>query len=163
MMTSRSGPVLVPLQFGADDFCSLAHAAAVCDAQASIILMHVVHSNPDGAADSHEPASRAEILRRYGEVFFPDRRIEVVVARGRPQDEIVRHARERRASLVILTSERGRGIWSCFRRATASRVIRALDCPILLLHPSACLELTIGADHLVFAEGGVAGLRSSHE
>lgn len=83
----------------------------------------------------HEwPAWASEFLERL-ECFVPidPRKLRLVVARGDPGEEIVRHARAHAADLIVLA---WRGTLAAERAAVIKAVLREAPCPIMLLRTS---------------------------
>lgn len=62
------------------------------------------------------------------------RKLRLVVARGDPGEEIVRHARAHAADLIVLA---WRGTLAAERAAAIKAVLREAPCPIMLLRTSA--------------------------
>ena len=80
--------------------------------------------------------STAHLLHRVVAETIGDRldgiEIEYVVGVGRPADELLRIARDRRADLIVMSSHGLTGIRKLFFGSTAERVLRDADIPVLV-------------------------------
>ena len=63
---------------------------------------------------------------------------DTVVLTGRPDEALVRHAREGDALLVV--APRGKGASRVLFGSVASRLARGVDVPVAILPPAACVE-----------------------
>lgn len=120
--------VLVPVQFTASDAVSLTYVTKVCAPDTLVILLHVL---PEEGGAPAGLVSRA--MRHKAELHLDGFRTEVVVAKGRLSDEIVKQARAYDAELIVMTPERCGGLLALFRRNTAALVARKSVCPVLVL------------------------------
>ena len=64
-------------------------------------------------------------------------KVSTAVARGRASEEIVRTARETKASLIVIGTHGHTGISHVLLGSTAERVVRKAPCPVLTLRPDA--------------------------
>ena len=101
---------------------------------ADLVLVHVVQPGRRGGGREQV---RAE-ARRLAEIgpALRGRRLVRVVAAGDPAPGIVRIARERSATLVVMGTRGSRTIRSILAGSTARRVVRGAPCPVLAVPPS---------------------------
>ena len=90
----------------------------------------------NGAQYVRPEDSTAHLLHRVVAETIGDRldgiEIEYVVGVGRPADELLRIARDRRADLIVMSSHGLTGIRKLFFGSTAERVLRDADIPVLV-------------------------------
>jgi nucleotide-binding universal stress UspA family protein len=112
---------------------------------AEITAVHVyelpVYALPEGAwvptaealsqiADAAQAGVKAAIRPWQGHGV----KIEGVVRQGKPADEIIEAARERKADLIVLGTHGRRGIAHAFFGSVAEKVVRASEIPVLTVH-----------------------------
>ena len=135
--------ILVPVDFRGTTAEALRYAAAFArEHKATIILLHVVV--PDGShvkrniskerlIDELREAGESQI-RHIADVIWGDEiPVDIVVASGKPDVQIVNGARETKADMIIMASYGTVGLWGFFRRSTMARVVRAAPCPVLVV------------------------------
>jgi nucleotide-binding universal stress UspA family protein len=101
---------------------------------ADLVLVHVVP--PGRRAGGRDQVRAAE--QRLAEIgpALRGRRLVRVVEWGDPGVRILRIARERNASLVVMGTQGSGAIHSILAGSTARRVVRAAPCPVLAVPPS---------------------------
>ena len=135
--------ILVPVDFRATTVDALRYAAAFArEYKATIILLHVVV--PDGShvrcnipkerlIDELREAGESQIRHLVDVIWGDEIAVDVVVAAGKPDIQIVNGARETKADMIIMASYRTVGLWGFFRRSTLARVVRGAPCPVLVV------------------------------
>jgi nucleotide-binding universal stress UspA family protein len=96
---------------------------------ADLVLVHVVQPGRRGGGREHVHAAE----RRLADIgpALRGRRLLRVVSLGDPAPRILRIARERNASLVVMGTQGSRTIHSILGGSTARRVVRGAPCPVL--------------------------------
>jgi nucleotide-binding universal stress UspA family protein len=135
--------ILVPLDFRDSMVMALQYAAAFArEYKATITLLHIVE--PDGS-HVRRNISRArwveemsEIgenqIRQLVDVIWGEEIVtDIVVAGGKPYQQIVNEAKETNADMIIMASHGAVGPWGFFRRGTTARVVRHAPCPVLVV------------------------------
>ncbi len=135
--------ILVPIDFRDTTVAALRHAAAFArQYKATITLLHIVE--PD---DSHvrRNISRERLMEELSEVGECQIRklvdviwgheivTDIVVAGGKPYQQIVNEAKETNADMIIMASHGVVGSWGFFRRRTTAKVVRRAPCPVLVV------------------------------
>lgn len=139
--------ILVPTDFSEHGTKALQYAAAFADQfGAAVELIHVLESVPPGAMLSYtsleelnaslrkDAAEKLEELHSiWHEYAFPVKR---TVVEGQPFVEIVKHAREEQADLIVIGTH-GRGaIAHMLLGSVAENVVRNAPCPVLTVKHS---------------------------
>jgi nucleotide-binding universal stress UspA family protein len=102
---------------------------------AELTLLHVAEHAPDPAKAKLLVAERTQALDQL--VSDADRKnlkIRSEVRFGKPYEEIVRHATEAQASLIIMTARGGDAMDRAVFGSTTYRVIQLGPCPVLAVH-----------------------------
>lgn len=138
----RLARILVPVDFSAGAFTALRHAAALADiCRADLVLLHVVQLNIGGeelgvprARFLNEMADQARAqLRRWVAASLPGNAlVRIVIAEGRPSEEIVMQAEELSADLIVLFAHRFGGLLRLLPH-TAARVVEHAPCPVMII------------------------------
>jgi nucleotide-binding universal stress UspA family protein len=132
--------MVVPLDGSALAEVALPHAAAIAKAfDAEILLLSVADSSaasPAGADSVDSRLVRAEltayldrIVSRFAELGIAASR---EVAEGRASEQILRFADERKADLLVLSTHGRGGVTEFDVSGTASKVLRAVGCSVLV-------------------------------
>lgn len=102
---------------------------------AELTLLHVAEKVPDLAKAE---AMIAEHTRKLDKLVLETERknlnVKLVVKCGKPYEEIVRHATEVQASLIIMTTRGGETLDRAVFGSTTYRVIQLGPCPVLAVH-----------------------------
>jgi universal stress protein A len=135
--------ILVPVDFSAATTKALQYAAAFArEYKATITLLHVV--KPDGS-HVRRNISRERLIEEMSEVGESQIRklvdviwgeeivTDVVVAGGKPYQQIVNEAKETNADMIIMASHGAVGSRGFFRRSTTEKVVRHAPCPVLVV------------------------------
>lgn len=139
--------ILVPTDFSDQGKTALMYAAAFADQfGAAVDLLHVLEPVPPGALLSYisleelKKGMRAdaekqldELKANWSDFAFP---VNLIVADGHPFVEIIKHAKQSNADLIILGTH-GRGaIAHMLLGSVAEKVVRKAPCPVLTVrHP----------------------------
>jgi nucleotide-binding universal stress UspA family protein len=135
--------ILVPIDFRDATVAALCHAAAFArQYKATITLLHIVE--PVGPELRRNiPRERlieemSEVgecqIRKLVDVIWGEEIVtDVVVAGGKPYQQIVNEAKETNADMIIMASHGAVGSWGLFRRSTTAKVIRHAPCPVLVV------------------------------
>jgi nucleotide-binding universal stress UspA family protein len=135
--------ILVPLDFRDSMVIALQYAAAFArEYKATITLLHIVE--PDGS-HVRRNISRERLIEEmsevgecqirklvdviWGEEFVTD----IVVAGGKPYQQIVNEAKETNADMIIMASHGAARPQRLFRRSTTEKVVRHAPCPVLVV------------------------------
>ena len=135
--------ILVPIDFRETTIAALLHAAAFAKQyKATVTLLHIVE--PVGT-ELRRNISRERVIEEMSEVGESQIRklvdviwgeeitTDIVVAGGKPYQQIVNEAKETNADLIIMANRGPVGSWGFFRRNTTARVIRHAPCPVLVV------------------------------
>ena len=144
----------MPLDFRDSMVLALQYAAAFARGyKATITLLHIVE--PFGQ-ELRRNISRERLIeelsevgesqiRRLVDVIWGDEIVtDIVVAGGKPYQQIVNEAREMNADMIIMASHGAVGAWGFFRRGTTAKVVRYAPCPVLVV-PAYERGLMVGA------------------
>ena len=112
--------------------------------------------------DEDLPPALAEVVKSGAERIIRERlaalpdgdKVAVTVRSGRPANEILRHAADEQAELIVLGVHRTGGLKDMFRGTTAERVIRTGNVPVLVVKAAAegpYRRVVIGTDFSVHA------------
>lgn len=139
--------ILVPTDFSEHGTTALKYAVEFASQfGATVDLMHVIDAVPAGALLSYRPIEELKLSMEnhaesemeklhseWSEYSFPVNR---VIVQGHPFVEIVRHARENSADMIIMGTH-GRGaIAHMMLGSVAEKVLRKAPCPVLIVrHP----------------------------
>jgi nucleotide-binding universal stress UspA family protein len=102
---------------------------------AELTLLHVAQNAPDLAAAEAILRERTQELDTL--VSGTERKnlnVKLAVRFGKPYEEIVRHATEAPASLIIMTARGGDAVDRAVFGSTTYRVIQLGPCPVLAVH-----------------------------
>jgi len=139
--------ILVPTDFSEPGKSALRYAVAFADQFAAAVdLLHVVEPVPPGALLSYQPVEelRASLRRdaaakieklhdEWDDYAFPVNRI---VVEGFPFVEILKHAKESKADMIIMGTHGHGAIAHMFLGSVAEKVVRKAPCPVLTVrHP----------------------------
>jgi nucleotide-binding universal stress UspA family protein len=114
----------------ATDFSSASEYAerlAMDMAQAGHARLHVVHVVPPVTAPGDAAERLTQLVRRIG----PGVAVETAVLSGRPPREIIRYAREKDASLIVLGTHGRTGVSHALLGSVAEAVVRLAGRPVL--------------------------------
>src|SRR5579859_6993131 len=135
--------ILVPVDFRGTTAEALRYAAAFArEYRATIILLHVVV--PDGSHVKRNISKERLIeelcevgesqIRQLVDVIWGDEiAVDIVVASGKPEVQIVNGAREMKADMIIMASLGTIGSWGFFHRSTLAKVVQRAPCPVLVV------------------------------
>lgn len=139
--------ILVPTDFSDQGKTALMYAVAFADQfGAAVDLLHVLEPVPPGALLSYvslsdlkksmqEEAEKhlEELHTEWQNYAFP---VKKIVVEGHPFVEIIKHARESKADMIIMGTH-GRGaIAHMLLGSVAEKVVRKSQCPVLTVrHP----------------------------
>jgi nucleotide-binding universal stress UspA family protein len=102
---------------------------------AELILLHVAENSPDLSTAQAVIAEHTQKLHKLiSETERQNLDIRPVVRFGKPYEEIVRHATEAEASLIIMTARGGDAVDRAIFGSTTYRVIQLSPCPVLAVH-----------------------------
>jgi len=135
--------ILCPVDFSSCSELALAFAVSVApNAGGTITALHVVEAM-DGEDDTNRPEYIAELRRRQCETAghsvqeltasfgVGSKELQHLVGLGRPHREILRHAAEQHADLIVM-GVRGRGaIDLTLFGSTTNHVVRRATCPVV--------------------------------
>ena len=144
--SARFATVLVPVDFSPSSPHTVHEAVVLAEeAQARLVLLHVIEGSiypPIRVPPGFDPAAYrdevgATVSGRLSRML-PDgcEAAEVAVAWGKAADEIVRHAAERHAGLIVMGAHGGPLDTTVFG-STTHRVVRRAACPVLVLRARA--------------------------
>jgi len=98
-------------------------------------LLHVAENAPDLARAEATIAERTQQLDKLvSETERKNLNVRSIVRFGKPYEEIVRHATEAQASLIIMTARGGDAVDRAVFGSTTYRVIQLGPCPVLAIH-----------------------------
>ncbi|MFZ0292708.1 MAG: universal stress protein [Candidatus Sulfotelmatobacter sp.] len=102
---------------------------------AELTLLHVAQKAPDLARAEVIIAERTQELNKLvSETERKNFNVRLIVRFGKPYEEIVRHATEAQASLIIMTARGGDAVDRAVFGSTTYRVIQLGPCPVLAVH-----------------------------
>jgi nucleotide-binding universal stress UspA family protein len=102
---------------------------------AELTMLHVAEDAPDLAKAEAIISKRAEELDKLiSENERKTLNVRTLVRFGKPYDEIVRHATEVQASLIIMAARGGDAVDRAIFGSTTYRVIQLGPCPVLAIH-----------------------------
>jgi universal stress protein A len=137
--------ILCPVDFSALSARSLRQALSIADSSgARLTLLHVTDPLLDAAAraagteETIADQTQAELRKLLDEVRPEGVKgsMTVAVAVGEPAHEILRHARDAAADLIVMGTQ-GRGAAQRFLMgSTATRVLQAATIPVLVVPPA---------------------------
>jgi len=105
------------------------------DFGAELTLLHVAENAPDPARTEAFIAERTQELDKLiSETERKTLKVRSTVSFGKPYEEIVRHAIETQASLIIMTARGGDAVDRAVFGSTTYRVIQLSPCPVLAIH-----------------------------
>lgn len=143
--------ILVTTDFSERGDHAVGHAFRMAaDHGAEVILLHVIETvvapnplyaqyypaellNPDFHARAQKEAQEALVERVPAEGELANVPYTTVVAHGSPADEIIRIAGERQADLIVIATHGRTGFRHLFLGSTAERVVRHVQCPVLVV------------------------------
>ena len=136
--------VLVPMDFSDDARRACDYALAVARAAgAEVALLTVVEErfpypelfSLDHPNEEFYKSLRQRALAQMDELVagIADLRVERLVVRGRPRDEIVAVAAEIGADLIVLARHGSSGLRTAFMGSTTEAVLRSATCPVVVL------------------------------
>ncbi|MGB8581522.1 MAG: universal stress protein [Candidatus Sulfotelmatobacter sp.] len=102
---------------------------------AELTLLHVAQNAPDLARAEVIIAERTQELDKL--LSHTERNnfnVKLAIRFGKPYEEIVRHATEAQASLIIMTARGGDAVDRAVFGSTTYRVIQLGPCPVLAVH-----------------------------
>jgi nucleotide-binding universal stress UspA family protein len=103
--------------------------------RAELTLLHVAEGAPDLArAESIIAEHTQELDKLLSDAERKDLNVRSVVRFGKAYQEIVRHAIETQASLIIMTARGGDAVDRAIFGSTTYRVIQLGPCPVLAVH-----------------------------
>jgi nucleotide-binding universal stress UspA family protein len=102
---------------------------------AELTLLHVAENAPDLArADAIIAERTQELDKLVSDMERRNLNVRSAVRFGKPYEEIVRHATEVQASLIIMTARGGDAVDRAVFGSTTYRVIQLGPCPVLAVH-----------------------------
>jgi nucleotide-binding universal stress UspA family protein len=102
---------------------------------AELTLLHVAETAPDLARAEAISAERARALDSLvSEAERKNLNVRSAVRFGKPYEEIVRHATEAQAGLIIMSARGGDAVDRAVFGSTTYRVIQFGPCPVLAIH-----------------------------
>ena len=102
---------------------------------AELTLLHVADDASDLArSDAVIAECTRQLDRLLSETEHKKFNVRLVVQFGKPYEEIVRHAAEMQASLIIMTARGGDALDRAVFGSTTYRVIQLGPCPVLTIH-----------------------------
>lgn len=102
---------------------------------ADLTLLHVAENASDSPKAESILSDRLQELNKLVSDEEPNNfNVRAVVRSGKPYEEIVRHATEAHASLVIMTARGGDAVDRAVFGSTTYRVIQLGPCPVLAVH-----------------------------
>jgi nucleotide-binding universal stress UspA family protein len=102
---------------------------------ADLTLLHVAENVPDLARAEAIIAERTQELNKLvSETERKNFNVTSAVRFGKPYEQIVRHATEMQASLIIMTARGGDAVDRAVFGSTTYRVIQLGPCPVLAIH-----------------------------
>jgi nucleotide-binding universal stress UspA family protein len=135
--------ILAPIDFRDTTVAALRYAAAFArQYKATITLLHIIE--PDGT-HVRRNISRERLIEEMSEVGeYQIRKLvdviwgeeivtDIVVAGGKPYQQIVNEAKETNVDMIIMASHGAVGAWGFFRRSTTAKVVRHAPCPVLVV------------------------------
>jgi universal stress protein A len=135
--------ILVPIDFRGTTVAALRHAAAFArQYRAAITLLHIVE--PVGQElrrniprerliEEMSEVGECQIRKLVDVIWGEEIATDVVVAGGKPYQQIVNEAKEMNADMIIMASHGVVGSWGFFRRGTTAKVVRHAPCPVLVV------------------------------
>jgi nucleotide-binding universal stress UspA family protein len=141
--------ILIPLDFSDDSKRALDYGLALAaTAGAEVALLTVIEDRfpyPelfawDHPNDEFYRSMRERALGHLEELLqaaSAEIKVERVVVRGRPRQEIVAVATDLGADLIVLARHGSSGIRHAFMGSTAEGVLRHARCPVIVLPPAA--------------------------
>ncbi len=150
-MEENFARILVTTDFSEAGDHAIAHAFRLAaDHGAEVLLLHVLETviapnplyahyyptellTPEVRARAETAAHEALLERvpKIGPLAQVSHR--VVVAHGMPAEEIIRSAQDERADLLVISTHGRTGLKRFFLGSTAERVIRHVQCPVLVV------------------------------
>jgi len=140
--------ILVPVDFTVGSDRALWHAASLARMhQARVLPLHVTRPacftvdcgyGPVNRAEPDEELSRrtrAQLQRLVHRIVAKELAEDVIVRCGQPTDQIVSAAKEWKADLIVMLAHHAGGGDSPPPTHTVDQLVRAVRCPVLLLHP----------------------------
>lgn len=139
-------PILCPIDFSEASRGALRYAAALAAHFTAPLTILTVNdplleqaADMSGGSGSLAAAAKSETERFFHDTFLgraPAVRVDFAVASGKPDAEIARLARERRAGLIVMSSRGATGIRKLFLGSITERVLRATSVPVLVTPPT---------------------------
>jgi universal stress protein A len=146
--------ILVPLDFRDSMVIALQYAAAFAkEYKATITLLHIVE--PDGShvrrnisrerlVEEMSEIGECQIRKLVDVIWGEEIVTDIVVAGGKPYQQIVNEAKETNADMIIMASHGAVGSRGIFRRSTTENVVRHAPCPVLVV-PALEQGILVGA------------------
>jgi nucleotide-binding universal stress UspA family protein len=135
--------ILVPVDFLDSTVATLRYAAAFArEYKATITLLHIVE--PDGShvrrnisrerlVEEMSEVGECQIRKLVDVIWGEEIVTDIVVAGGKPHQQIVNEAKETNADMIIMANHGTVGLWGFFRRSTTAKVVRHAPCPVLVV------------------------------
>jgi nucleotide-binding universal stress UspA family protein len=102
---------------------------------AELVLLHVAESSSNVARAEEIIAEHTQELDKLvSEAERKSLKVRSAVKFGKPYEEIVRHATEAQANLIIMTARGGDAVDRAVFGSTTYRVIQLGPCPVLAIH-----------------------------
>jgi nucleotide-binding universal stress UspA family protein len=139
----RLNRILVPIDFGETTVATLQYAAAFArEYKATITLLHVVkpddwEAKRDLSCLTEDPVETGErqVSKLVDVIWGEEISTDILVATGKPHQQIVNEAKETGADMIIMASHGAVGAWGLIRRSTTTKVVRQAPCPVLVIQP----------------------------
>jgi nucleotide-binding universal stress UspA family protein len=141
--TARARPfsrILCPVDFSCDAIAALSHATRrTRRVPGSVTVVHVIdvpaalYEMPGFDIASYRSEAVDKSRKRLSELIpeHSARALDVVVAEGRPDQEILRVAAERDIDLIVMGVSGRRAVDLAVFGSTTHRVLRGASCPVL--------------------------------
>jgi nucleotide-binding universal stress UspA family protein len=101
---------------------------------AELTLLHVARDVPHPDRESVLTQRKAQLQKLLPDDEHRNLNLKSAIKFGKPYEEIVRHATETRASLIIMTARGGDAVDRAVFGSTTYRVIQLGPCPVLAIH-----------------------------
>ena len=142
-MTSRPfARILCPMDFSCDAIAALSRATELaCRAGGTLTVLHVIdvpaalYEMPGFEIAAYRREAVDKSRKRLSELIPEStaRALDVIVAEGRPEQEILRVATERDVDLIVMGVSGRRAVDLAVFGSTTHRVVRGASCPVLTI------------------------------
>ena len=135
--------ILVPLDFRDSMVIALQYAAAFArQYKATITLLHIVEPvgpelrrniSRDQLIEELSEVGESQIRKLVDVIWGEEIVTDIVVAGGKPHQQIINEAKETNADMIIMANHGAVGAWGFFRRGTTAKVVRHAPCLVLVV------------------------------